>query len=462
MRFQLEIEAATRLTHPNIINVHDSGKFGQVPYLVMEYAEYGTLEAKLGANSLASGEAATLLELLAGAVVYAHGHGVVHRDLKPQNILLCALEANQPAADPPAWAIALRAQVVVPKIADFGLVKLGEELEQTEAGLVLTSADDRLGTPNYMAPEQVRGEAAQIDGKTDVYSLGAILYRLLTGRPPFQGKTQFETFEQVLRNDPKPPRQFDAAIPRDLETICLHCLMKEPQNRYATAGELAEDLQRFKRKEPIHARSPGVGKRIAKSVGNRPLSAMLVASVVFASLILGVQAFVNRGQIASEREKNARKDDELAANQRILERSQGIRKLHEAQAAVDEGNEPEALRFLAEVPKEERGWAWRHLRKSCGGCLFSLVGHEENVTQVEFTPDGTRIVSCSKDKTVRIWDARTGLEQQVLRGHAGRVLTVTVMPTARLSQAEATMAWFAFGKLRPVASNFACSGRALL
>lgn len=434
-RFQREIEAAASLRHPNIITVHDAGSSGDVPFLVMEYAEHGTLESLLGDHRVEPAAAAALTVLLSRAVQVAHARGVYHRDLKPLNVLLSAHETHvteSPAIAP--WSVSIRGLVVVPQIADFGLAKFADE-EDPRRRVGLTTTGDHLGTPSYMAPEQVRGDQ-QIDGRADVYGLGAILYRLLTARAPFEGKSNHETLEQVLHDEPKPPHKFDATIPRDIETICLKCLEKNPERRYATPGELAEDLSRFLRGEPIRARPVGYAEWVAKRVRNRPLVAALCTMAAIAIVLLCVQAAVNFARIESavkrvEAEKR-REYEELVERQRYLIHDKSIRNLRDAQAAVDDGNTGAALQLLGEIPKEERGWAWRHLRKACDGCLFSLVGHEESVTQIEFTPDGARLVSGSKDKTVRIWDARTGLEQRVLRGHTDRVLALAVSPDSSL------------------------------
>ena len=432
-RFQREIEAAASLRHPNIITVYDAGGRQDIPFLVMEFAERGTLEELLGDRPLEPTVAAVLTELLARGVQFAHAKGVFHRDLKPQNILLSAQEpTGGDSSDIPPWCIVIRGIVIVPKIADFGLVKFADD-DHPHTGLGLTSVDDHLGTPSYMAPEQVRGDSAQIDARTDVYSLGAILYRLLAKRPPFSGTNRQEIFQQVLRDDPKPPRQLDAGIPRSLEAICLKCLAKDPDEAsYADANGLANDLCSFLKGEPVRARHRSFSERIRRSAKKRPYLATIVGSLALTMTLLGMQAFFATRNLDSQRVRAAldqlQTKEEMQANEQALVREMNFRKLREAQVAMDDGNEPEALHLLAQVPKEGRGWAWRHMRKSSGGCLFSLVGHEETVTQVEFTPDGTKIVSCSKDKTVRIWDARTGLEQRVLRGHTERVLTVAVSP----------------------------------
>src|SRR5262245_34388997 len=230
-RFRREAIAVAKLQHPNIVQVYDVGEFEGRPFFAMELLEGGTLAAKLGGVPRPAQEAATLLRTLADAVHAAHGSGIIHRDLKPANVLL--------AADG------------TPKIADFGLARAIDN----ESGLTLTGA--RLGTPSYMAPEQALGRKDAIGPAVDVYALGAVLYEVLTGRPPFRGETQAETERQVIATTPAPPSRLNASVPRDLETICLECLNKDPARRYATAAGLAADLGRFLRHEPILARQIG-------------------------------------------------------------------------------------------------------------------------------------------------------------------------------------------------------------
>ena len=229
LRFRTEAEAAAKLQHANIVAVHDVGDVDGQHYFSMEFVDGQTLAQRLAKGPLPSREAARLLRQIARAVHYAHRQGVLHRDLKPSNILLDADEE--------------------PHVTDFGLAKrLGHDAGQTRTGAVL-------GTPSYMAPEQASGRTHEQGPWTDIYGLGAVLYEMLTGRPPFQAETPMDTLMQVIDSEPVPPRLLNPKIDNDLETICLKCLDKGAARRYATADELADDLQRYLSGDSISARS---------------------------------------------------------------------------------------------------------------------------------------------------------------------------------------------------------------
>jgi serine/threonine protein kinase len=229
-RFRIEAEALARLQHPNIVQIHEVGDVGGAPYFSLEFCAGGSLEARLNGSPMPPREVARLVEVLADAIEAAHEAGIVHRDLKPGNVLL--------AADG------------TPKIADFGLAKkLDEGTGQTATGAIL-------GTPSYMAPEQAAGKGKTVGPAADIYALGAMLYELLTGRPPFVAGTPLDVYLQVLSQEPVPPRYFLHSLPRDLEIICLKCLRKEPEKRYRRAADLANDLRLFLRGRPIRARAP--------------------------------------------------------------------------------------------------------------------------------------------------------------------------------------------------------------
>ncbi len=275
-RFRREAEASARLRHPNIVQIFDVGRLAGVPYYAMEYVEGGTLADRLDAGPLAPAASARLVETLSRAVQHAHEAGIVHRDLKPANVLLAPdLES--------------------PKIGDFGLAKReGDDGSRTATGAIL-------GTPNYMAPEQAAGDSARVGAPADVYALGAILYELLAGRPPFRGASTMETLDLVRHAEPTPPRAIRPVVPRDLETIALKCLEKGPGRRYASALALADDLRRHLDGEPIRARRISAAERAAKWAHRRPWEA--------ASAALGV--LVLAGLVGGTLLHNARLRDEV-------------------------------------------------------------------------------------------------------------------------------------------------------
>ncbi len=275
-RFRLEAEAVARLQHPHIVQIHEVGEADGRPFFSLEYVTGGSLAGKLREGPRPAPEAARLVELLAGAVHYAHGHGIVHRDLKPANVLLTA-EGE-------------------PKIADFGLAKrLDADSGQTRTGAVV-------GTPSYMAPEQAGGQTRRVGPAVDVYALGAILYELLTGRPPFRGDSVLETLQRVVAEEPVPPGRL-RKVPADLETICLKCLQKDPARRYAGAGDLADDLRRFQQGEPIRARPVGRWERAWMWVRRRPARAALLGMAVLVGALVLAVVGIRQHAARAEREK---------------------------------------------------------------------------------------------------------------------------------------------------------------
>jgi serine/threonine-protein kinase len=301
-RFQREAEAVAALRHPNVVQVYDSGEAGGRPYFTMEFVEDGTLAEKLDGTPLPARPATDLVAALARAVHAAHASGVVHRDLKPGNVLLTADGT--------------------PKVTDFGLARY------VEGGPVLTLSGTRLGTPSYMAPEQALGQPRAIGPTTDVYALGAILYELLTGRPPFKGESPAETERQVIANDPVPPSRLNAGVPRDLETICLKCLHKEPHRRYASAEALADDLERFQRGDAIAARPEGRLGRLIRQVRRRPVfSTALAAGLLCATALAGGGLWLSSERAADARAAEAdRAATERAANEDLQEMVLALKK----------------------------------------------------------------------------------------------------------------------------------------
>jgi tetratricopeptide (TPR) repeat protein len=339
-RFRAEAEAAARLQHPNIVQIYDVGEHDERPYFVLEYVEGGSLERRLAGTPQRAGQAAELIETLARAVHYAHQRGIVHRDLKPANVLLqfsSRPEGDVPGASPSGRPL----NECVPKITDFGLAKIlvGGRAEQTQTGAIM-------GTPSYMAPEQARGSGREIGPATDVYALGAILYELLAGRPPFKGTTAMDTLQQIRSDEPLPPSRLQPKVPRDLETICLKCLQKEPRKRYASALDLALDLGRFRSGEPIRARRTRGWERALKWVKRRPMTAALVGvSAVATAVVLGfgVQWY---------QERLHRAEAEARAAKRELDEYQQIEAIRvRARQELRDGEEALARREWSEAER---------------------------------------------------------------------------------------------------------------
>jgi serine/threonine protein kinase len=308
-RFRTEAQTVARLRHPNIVQIYEAGESGGQPFLALEFVAGQSLARRLTGTPLPVGEAASLVEVLAQAIDYAHGQGIVHRDLKPANILLQTKEEGgrmkeesiQPASDS---SFILHPSSFVPKITDFGLAKRLGTGTNTSTGTVL-------GTPSYMAPEQAKGLTAAIDRRIDVYGLGAILYELLVGRPPFRADSPLQTLRQVLDAEPARPRLLNPAVPRDLETVCLKCLEKEPARRYPTAAALADDLGRFLSGRPVQARPVGPLGRGRRWCRRNPVPAAL-AVVLLLSLAAGFAGILREWRLAEAARGEAVASNEAA------------------------------------------------------------------------------------------------------------------------------------------------------
>jgi tetratricopeptide (TPR) repeat protein len=310
-RFVREAQAVAGLRHPNVVQVYDAGELDGRPWFTMEVVEGGRLSEKIDGAPQPARSSAALVATVAGAIQVAHQSGIVHCDLKPGNILLTPDGT--------------------PKVSDFGVacrLEAGPDGAMTLTGLPL-------GTPSYMAPEQARGQKGAIGPAADVYALGAILYEMLTGRPPFRAETATATLQQVLADEPVPPARLNPQVPRDLETICLKCLQKEPVRRYASAQALAEDLGRFERGEPILARPLGHVGRLARWARRRPTAAALYATLLTSALLVlalvGAQLRLSGQRQASARaaEQDLREADGLLRQSNLnlaraaLERAKG-------------------------------------------------------------------------------------------------------------------------------------------
>jgi serine/threonine protein kinase/predicted Zn-dependent protease len=281
-RFRAEAEAVAKLSHANIVQIYETGEHEGRPFFSLEFVEGGGLDQRMAQSPTSPRAAASLIETLARTMAVAHERGIVHRDLKPANILLANVGSqtslvrhrDTDSSSLPAdhWS-----RTTVPKIADFGLAKqVDDDSSQTRTGTIL-------GTPSYMAPEQAEGKNREIGPAADIYSLGAILYELLVGRPPFRAGNPIDTIRQVIEKEPIPPRQLEPRVPLDLETICLKCLEKDPVRRFVSAVDLADDLQRFVQGEPIRARPTPVWERAWKWARRRKALVALYAVITAAA-----------------------------------------------------------------------------------------------------------------------------------------------------------------------------------
>jgi WD40 repeat protein/tRNA A-37 threonylcarbamoyl transferase component Bud32 len=418
-RFDTEAAAAAQLQHPGIVALYEAGCHQGQPFFSMEYVSGSSLAQRVVPGPLPGRQAAAYIAKVARAVHYAHGRGILHRDLKPANVLLD--EGDQP------------------KVTDFGLAKV----LQTDTGQTRTGAV--IGTPSYMAPEQAAGRK-NLGPACDVYSLGAVLYELLTARPPFRGDNALATLSLVADAEPLAPRLLNPRADRDLETICLKCLEKEPARRYASAEALANDLRRFLDGEPITARRVGVVGRALKWCRRKPAAAAL-AAVVAAGLLAAVAGGLGfgvwQGRVARE-ERRLRGQAE-AAQHVALVRENAMRHLlylaqmRQAQQAWEAADLDRADKLLARWQPHSgladlRGWEWYYLDNLCRGKLV-LPGHAGRTSAVAFHPGGKRLASAggeaSKPADVKVWDLATGKSILTLSGHTNAVTALAYSPDGK-------------------------------
>jgi WD40 repeat protein len=399
-RFRTEAAAAASLQHPNIVAIHEVGEHEGQLYYSMDYIAGRTLAELVRDQALPAKRAATHLKTIAQAVHYAHQHGILHRDLKPSNILMDS--ADQP------------------RITDFGLAKRLDDSQLSTLNSQLTVTGQVLGSPNFMSPEQAGGRSAVIGPASDIYSLGALLYHLLTRQPPFQADTLTTLLKQVTETEPIPPRLLNPSIPRDLETICLKCLEKEPPRRYSTAKDLAADLGRFLEDKPIQARPVGAAGKAWKWCRRRPALAGMGAALAL-TLVLGLAAVLWQWQRARDNELLWRKTA-YADDMRL------------AQLALDDDKVEAALGYLnkhrptSKSTPDLRHWEWRYLWQLCQPDMsFSLRRDSARISLAVLSQDGGLLAIRTGGPKVTLWDLTTRRPVAELPG-LGWPKAITVSP----------------------------------
>lgn len=387
-RFAVEARAAAQLDHPGIVQVYEVGTLNGQPFLTMAFVDGQSLWQAVKEAPLAPKRAARIMQQAAEAVHYAHEHGVVHRDLKPQNILLTRDDQ--------------------PKVTDFGLAK------RQQGDSSLTETGQALGTPSYMPPEQAQGKIKQVGPLADVYSLGATLYCLLTGRPPFQAANPLETMLQVVEQEPVSPKSLNRAVSVDLETICLRCLEKDAAKRYPSAAALAQDLTRYLAGEPIQARPVGRLERVLKWIARKPVTAaaygLAVLTVALVMVGTTIAFFWRNAETARSEAESARAGEERAKEviKESKARNDYVLNVRLAPTFWDKGWVEAAHRTLAACPEgvREEEWEWNYYQRRMHPEVAAMSGHTKRVLDLQLSPDESCLATCREG--VSLFDARTG------------------------------------------------------
>ncbi len=389
-RFRVEAEAIAGLDHRHIVPIYEVGQVQDQPFFSMKLIEGGNLAKHVGRLKDDPRAAAVLMAKVARAVHFAHQRAILHRDIKPSNILMD--EQGEPY------------------VTDFGLAKRIEAADasaQTQPGAIM-------GTPAYMAPEQARGEVRSLTTAADVYGVGATLYEVLTGRPPFVADSVPELLRLVVEREPVGPRTLNPGLDRDLEAVCLMALEKKPKDRYESAEDLARDLENWLEHRPVKARRVTVWRRVRLWVRRRPaIAALLGILVVLALSFVGVGVYSYRTVLAALDQANRGR---YAADMNLARRAYDDREVYRARELLGTYLNPQSgLREL-------RGFEWYYLWKLCQPKRRELIGHTADVDALAYSFDGTRLASGARDQTVRIWDPEAGKEAvPTLRGHTGMV-----------------------------------------
>jgi WD40 repeat protein/serine/threonine protein kinase len=440
-RFAREARAAAGLNHPNLVPVYEVGSAGVVRFLVSAYCPGVTLASWLRQRTepVPFGTAAALMATLAEAVQHAHDRGVIHRDLKPSNVLLEPPQAGTADREPGSVAAWLG---FIPRVTDFGLAKL--LFEQPGLGRTLTGAV--MGTAGYMAPEQATGKSKHVGPLADVYALGTILYEVLTGRPPFQGESDLEILLHVKSDEPMAPIRLRPRLPRDLETICLRCLEKEPSKRYLSAGELAQDLRRYLDRRPIRARTVGQLERVWRWCRRRPALAGLTAAVAVLLIIVSLGStlsFLRQRDLTvaadrareQEAEARVREQDQRRRAEGLLEREYVRRAAHFS----DGSDLHEALPWILEALKLARDDPARaeiHRRRFTTARLHAprlarVWLSDAPVQCAAFSADGRRVLIADRMGTVWICETATGRPLYPPFRHSGPLAHAALSPDGR-------------------------------